>query len=143
MTAAHRTARFARLTILAAASLLLAAFFAFVGYMKGFAPLMELAKHGAWTVHLPPPLGRAMGYSEMGCALLLLAGLARPAWGMWGAAILFVNQLAAAAVHMAMGETGALPQNAVILTLCVLIAWLQRARRAPLISGPASPPRDR
>jgi uncharacterized membrane protein YphA (DoxX/SURF4 family) len=107
-------------------SLAVAAFFAFVGYMKTTAPLTDLAKYHAWTVHLPEWLGRAVGLSEMACALLLLAGMARPRWGEIGAAILLINQLFAAAVHFSQGEMAALPQNGVITALCLVIFILLR-----------------
>lgn len=77
-------------------ALLLAAFFGFVGWNKAFAPLAELARHGAWTVHLPEWLGRLVGWSELA--------------------------LAAALVHLARGETAALPQNAVLIVI-LLALW--------------------
>ncbi|WP_430388169.1 hypothetical protein [Blastomonas fulva] len=60
------------LTVLAIViATLLAAFFAFVGYHKAFAPLAELAQHRVWTLALPVWAGRVIGWSE----LLLAAGL--------------------------------------------------------------------
>ena len=115
---------------LVAMSLLLAAFFLFVGFMKASAPLSELVSHGAWTVHLPEAAGRAVGVSEMALALALLAGLVRPVAGAWAALILIVNQIAAAAVHAASGESAALPQNAVLILLCLAVAGLNRGRIA-------------
>ncbi|WP_311269938.1 DoxX family protein [Sphingobium sp. WCS2017Hpa-17] len=111
------------------ASCLLALFFLFVGYMKAFAPLAELMQHHAWTVYLPEPVGRTVGWSEMGCALLLLIGIARPAAARVGAVALLLNQMVAAAVHGWMGEAQSLPQNAVIVLICVLILALQSGRR--------------
>lgn len=103
-------------------SLPLAAFFAFVGWNKAFASLADLAKYGAWTVHLPEPVGRGVGWSEMACAIALLVPRARPI----AALLLIANQLAAAAVHLAHGETGALPQNAVLILLLASIAFFAR-----------------
>ena len=113
-----------------AAGLLLAAFFGFVGFMKASAPMAVLAQHGAWTAHLPEPLGRVVGVSELVCAALLLAGLLprRARISAASAAILIVNQLVAAAFHAAAGEAAALPQNAVIIALCVLVAAGARQR---------------
>ncbi|MFC3443076.1 DoxX family protein [Sphingobium rhizovicinum] len=116
-------------------SCLLALFFLFVGYMKAFAPLAELAQHHAWTVRLPEQAGRAVGWSEMGCALLLLIGMIRPLAGQIGAIALLFNQMVAATVHIAAGETGSLPQNAVIILICTLIFCLQRRRRNIVRSG--------
>jgi len=105
-------------------SLFLGIFFAFVGYMKAFAPIPELAAHGAWTVHLPSALGRLIGWSEIACAVLLLTcqwkARTRKYWAA-GAAILFANQIAAAAVHSAQSELQALPQNAGIIAGCIVI----------------------
>lgn len=111
------------------ASCLLALFFLFVGYMKAFAPLAELMQHQAWTVYLPEPVGRAVGWSEIGCALLLLIGIARPTATRVGAVALLLNQMVAAAMHGWMGELQSLPQNAVIVLICVLILARQASHR--------------
>nr|WP_246448022.1 DoxX family protein [Novosphingobium flavum] len=105
---------------------MLAAIFGFVGWNKAFAPLAELARHGAWTVHLPAALGRAVGWSELVCALALL-GAVLPAGLCWcrsAALVLIANQLIAAAVHTVRGETAALPQNGVLIALLLLVAAL-------------------
>ncbi|BBD98671.1 hypothetical protein SAMIE_1021720 [Sphingobium amiense] len=128
MSGRNAAYRFGLYGALGAMSLLLAAFFLFVGYMKASAPLPELALHGAWTVHLPEAAGRAVGVSEMALALALLAGLARPGAGAVAALILVLNQIAAAAVHAGSGESAALPQNAVLIALCLAVAGLQRVR---------------
>ncbi len=101
----------------------LAAFFAFVGWNKAFAPMADLARHGAWTVHLPQWLGRVVGGSELACAVLLLVpGRLRRITAL----VLVANQACAAAVHLARGETAALPQNAVLVALLIALAWLGR-----------------
>lgn len=112
----------------AALALPLAAFFAFVGWNKAFAPLADLARYHAWTVFLPEWLGRVVGWSEMMlaaglCAALLASGrnAARVA-----ALVLVFNQIAAAFVHANHGETSALPQNAVLITLLGAVALLLR-----------------
>jgi len=116
----------ARFAIAAVIAVLVAAFFAFVGYNKAFASLADLARYGAWTIWLPETIGRLVGWSEMLCVAGLLCifiaryrHLARVA-----ALLLIVNQLAAAAVHASHGETGALPQNAVLIALLALVAAL-------------------
>jgi peptidoglycan/LPS O-acetylase OafA/YrhL len=99
---------------------LLAAFFAFVGYHKAFAPVAELAQHRVWTLALPEWAGRLVGWSELLLRLRL--------WAAGAALLLIVNQAAAAAVHWSSGEGDALPQNAVLvvlLGLVGLVAWLQ------------------
>ncbi|WP_261936875.1 DoxX family protein [Sphingomonas bisphenolicum] len=124
-----------RRSIAALLSLLLAAFFAFVGYMKATAPVSELAKYHAWTVHLPEWMGRTVGWSEIACAILLLVSAIRPRWGRIGALALLINQLFAAAVHFSQGEIAALPQNGVIIALCTAILILLAPSRAPARSA--------
>jgi len=114
----------------------LAAFFGFVGYMKTFASLTTLAQHRAWTTALPEWLGRAIGISELLCAIGLIAALSlrgRLVWAPWLALVLVINQIAAAAVHANRGELDALPQNAVLIALLMLCGtaarlWCRRAR---------------
>lgn len=115
--------------LFAALSVPLALFFAFVGWNKAFAPLADLARYGSWTVHLPETLGRIVGWSEMLLALALLAGLLPGfrTFGRGAAAVLIINQLAAAAVHFTRGETAALPQNAVLIALLSLVVTLPAA----------------
>lgn len=109
-------------------SLPLAAFFGFVGWMKASAPIAILAQHGAWTVRVPEPLGRAVGVSEIVCALLLLVGLLprRARIGAAAALVLIANQFVAAAVHASAVEAHALPQNVVLVAALALVAWLSR-----------------
>jgi hypothetical protein len=112
-------------------ALLLAAFFAFVGYHKAFAPLAELAQHRVWTLALPEWLGRTIGWSELLLAAILLS-IAVPrlrAWAGTAALLLVINQLAAAAVHWSRAETDALPQNAVLVALLVLVGLAARHRQ--------------
>lgn len=108
-------------------SLPLAAFFGFVGWMKTSAPVATLAQHGAWTARIPEPLGRAVGVSEIVCALLLVGLLpGRTRIGAAAALVLIANQGVAAAVHASAGEGHALPQNAVLIAALALVAWLSR-----------------
>ena len=107
----------------------LAAFFAFVGYMKAFAPLAELRRHHAWTTALPDWTGRLVGWSEIACAAALILGSVLPGrrrWAMGAALVLLANQGVATAVHLSRGEAGALPQNAVLAVLLVATALLAR-----------------
>jgi hypothetical protein len=109
-------------------ALLLAAFFVFVGGMKTFAPVQMLQQHHAWTTALPAWLGRLVGASELACALGLAgtAVLRRPRLTSPLAVALIVNQLVASAVHLARGEVGALPQNAVLIGLLLMTAFCAR-----------------
>lgn len=122
------------LTVLAIViATLLAAFFAFVGYHKAFAPLAELAQHRVWTLALPVRAGRLVGWSELLLAAVLLgvwmAGLRR--WAGAAALVLMVNQIAAGIVHATRGETDALPQNAVLIGLLLLVALAAWSRPVP------------
>jgi uncharacterized membrane protein YphA (DoxX/SURF4 family) len=114
----------------AAAALPLAAFFGFVGFYKAFAPIAELARHSAFTVHLPEALGRSVGWVEMVCALALMAGLVwRRAAPAQVAAALFqaVMQGISSIIHVQHGEQHMLGQNAAIVALLLLVA-VTRAR---------------
>lgn len=122
-----------RTILVALLALPLAAFFAFVGWHKTFSPVAELAKHGAFTVHLPEWLGRLVGVTEMLCALALLVGIV-PRWraaAKWGAVYIFLSQIVAGAIHTKYGEMHALPANAqwmaVAAALFVLCIWKARA----------------
>ena len=107
-------------------SLLLAAFFAFVGWHKSVDSLADLARYHAWTVHLPEWAGRLVGWSELACAAALIIGLLRQRLGRLAALALVVNQLAAAAVHAGVGEAAALPQNALLITMALAVTWTTR-----------------
>lgn len=117
--------------LIAALSVPLALFFAFVGWNKAFAPLADLARYGSWTVHLPEWLGRIVGWSEMllagGLLCQFLPKVRR--WAAIAALALIANQLIAAAFHAAHGESAALPQNAVLIALLLLVAFHDRFLR--------------
>ncbi len=119
---------FLALLAMASIKLALAAFFAFVGFNKATAPLADLATYGSWTVHVPELLGRAIGWSEMACALCLFVPGWRRANRVRDSACftLIANQLVAAAVHFTHGEAGALPQNGGLVGLLALVAWFGR-----------------
>ena len=112
--------------LIAALCVPLALFFGFVGWNKAFTALADLARYRAWTVYLPEWLGRLVGWSEMllALALLLVFVPARRSLARIAALALIANQLCAAAVHTLQGETGALPQNAVLIALLALVAWM-------------------
>jgi hypothetical protein len=116
------------------ACLLLAAFFAFVGYWKALGPIEALSEHHAWVAGSPAWFARTVGWSEIACAAAL-AGSSRAGLGaaaFWSALVLSVNQLAALAVHVSRSEAAAAaPQNLVILAVLGLIAFqAHRAGRA-------------
>lgn len=117
--------------LIAALCLVLAMFFAFVGWNKAFAPVAELARHDAWTVQLPEWLGRLVGWSEMVLAVGLLAGLLpnHRHLSRFAAMALIANQVAAAIVHVNEGESAALPQNATLIAALAFVAWGASGRR--------------
>jgi uncharacterized membrane protein len=100
--------------------------------------LSELAKHGAYTVHIPVWLGRVAGVTEMLCALSLLAGL-HPRWRMatkWGAIYVFVNQIVAGSIHIIYAEFHALPANARWMAIAALLYFLCAPERTkPSLAG--------
>ena len=121
-----------RWVLMAVLALPLAAFFGFVGYYKAFAPIEELARHSAFTVHLPVLLGKALGWLEMAGALALLSGLAiraaRPVQGAFAWA-LAAEQVVSSIIHLQHDEAAMLPQNGVIIVMLVGIALLGREKR--------------
>jgi len=115
-----------------ALTLLLSAFHGFVGWHKAFSPYEELARHSAWTVHLPMWAGRAVGWTELAATAALLAALLKPALarvGVWACAIFIAMECVATAVHYFTRDGGSLLQNGVSISLTVALAWLH-ARRA-------------
>lgn len=124
-----------RRILIAAIALILAAFFAFVGWHKAFSSSEMLAQHGAYTVHLPDWLGRIAGFTEMVCAAALLFGIV-PRWSwaaMAGAGYVFCSQILAGAVHIAHDETGALPANVRWMVLAAVLFFLCRWRKSNLL----------
>lgn len=109
-------------------ALVLAAFFAFVGWNKAFAPLADLARYHAWTVYIPEAFGRAVGWSEMALAAGLAASVipALQRLSILSALVLILNQIVAATIHLAQNETSALPQNAALIVLLGIVALLLR-----------------
>lgn len=109
----------------------LAGFFGFVGFMKATAPVSELARHGAWTVHIPEIAGRLAGASEMLCATALVAGaivLRTGKAAIAAAIVLIVNQGVAALIHHRASEFDHLPQNAALAAALAIMALLVRQR---------------
>jgi hypothetical protein len=116
-----------------ACRLVLAAFFAFVGYWKALGPFEALAEHHAWVAGFPAWFARTVGWSELACAMVLAASVAARLHQLayWTAIVLALNQLAALWVHLARGEgASAGPQNLVILAMLALVA-LHARRAAP------------
>lgn len=131
--AAMRQLRFAaRAGLLLLLALPMAPFFAFVGWYMAFEPMAELARHHAWTAHLPVWIGRPFGLTELAAAAAIaLAALpvvgrrVRPL-GVIAALWLAASQVVAAAVHFTWGEVAALPQNLVLFIALLVIAALCR-----------------
>ena len=107
----------------------LAAFFAFVGYYKAFAPVSELLLHHAWTAHVPWWIGRPMGWIELAGAAALVAGLTPRNWPATriAAAVLAASQIVSAWVHVHNDEANALGQNLFLFLTLGLIAFAARA----------------
>lgn len=109
----------------------LAAFSAFVGWNKAFAPLAVLAEHSAWTWHLPVWLGRFLGIAEIIAVVLLLAGLIMPRvakMGFIAALWITLNNTVAMIVHIIHDETHTLMQSVLVISLCIVICILYAGR---------------
>ena len=119
------------------ACLLLAAFFAFVGYWKAFGPIEALSEHHAWVAGWPDWIARGVGWSELACAASLVVSclLDLRQLAFWTALALIANQLAALSVHASRSEVAAAgAQNLVLLAILGLIALQSHraGRQAPL-----------
>lgn len=124
-----------RLVLIAALTLFLGAFHAFVGWHKAFAPREELLKHTAWTVHLPEWLGKLVGWVELGLVAALLVALLRPRYsriGQLACYAIIALELISTATHQITQDGASLSQNLVSILLTALLAWLfaERARTA-------------
>ena len=119
----------------------MAAFFGFVGSYKAFAPMAELARHGAWTAHVPEWIGRPMGWTELAGALAMAiaaiprVGRAARPFAAMAAVWLAASQFVSAGVHVSHGESSALPQNLFLFVTLLVIAALCRG---PAQQGPSS-----
>lgn len=106
----------------------LAVFLAFVGYHKVFSSMVDLARYGAYTAHLPELMGRIIGCAEIASAAALLIGII-PNWrkGVRPAGLFIIlSQIASSIIHFQHAETGALPQNAVIAIVAAALIGLTR-----------------
>lgn len=124
-----------RLVLIAALTLFLGAFHAFVGWHKAFAPREELLEHTAWTVHLPEWLGKLVGWVELGLVAALLVALLRPRYsriGQLACYAIIALELISTATHQITQDGASLSQNLVSILLTALLAWLfaERARTA-------------
>ncbi len=121
-----RWRRGALILMLWSIQLLLAAFFGFVGFMKAFAPMAELQVHHAWVADMQPAIARAVGWSEMLCAVGLIVPVrfaARRRLTAIAALSLFANQLVAIFFHGVRGDLAeALPQNLLLLGLLAAVS---------------------
>lgn len=121
-----------RRILVIAPGLPLAAFFAFVGWYKAFAPQAELLLHHAWTAHVPWWIGRPMGWTELAAAAALAAGVTTRAWPATriAATWLALSQVVSAWVHVHNGEGGALGQNLFLFASLGVIAWASSNARS-------------
>ncbi|MDO7833730.1 DoxX family protein [Sphingobium sp. HBC34] len=118
---------------------LLAAFFAFVGFMKATAPMADLARYHAWVAGLPEPVARIVGVSEIACAIALVMPImlrSRGSWAGWAAILLIVNQGIAIIFHAYRGDlAGALAQNLILIALLLLVVGIRSILRRKAVSG--------
>jgi hypothetical protein len=109
------------------AQIILAAMFAFAGFLKTTQPIAQLAKMMAWASDSPVALVRFIGVVELagalGMILPILTGILP--WLTPLAAIGFVIiQILAIGMHARRGETAkTVALNLVLLALSVFVAW--------------------
>ncbi len=113
---------------------LLAAFYAFVGFSKAFSPIPDLTDMMIWPGDYPA-LTRFVGWAEIAGALgLILPAATRilPWLTPLAAAGLSLVQVCAIVFHATRGETAmTLPVNLVLLALSLFVLW-GRLRKAPI-----------
>ena len=125
-----------RLALIAALSLPLAAFHAFVGWHKAFSPHAELVLHKAWTAHLPIALGKAVGLLELLLTVLLLAALLRPRLarlGMGVCAAFVIMEAVSLLTHQIMRDGAPALQNVLTIALTAFLGWLFSGRARSLV----------
>jgi hypothetical protein len=109
------------------AQIILAAMFAFAGFLKTTQPIAQLAKMMAWASDSPVALVRFIGVVELagalGMILPILTGILP--WLTPLAAIGFlIIQILAIGMHARRGETAkTVALNLVLLALSVFVAW--------------------
>lgn len=106
-----------------AAQILLAALYAFTGFMKLTQPIDVLAQMMGWPGQMPA-LTRFIGAAELAGAVGLILPFAtgiRPQLTAWAAAGLALIQLLAIPFHLYRAEFAVVPVNLALLGLAVLI----------------------
>lgn len=86
-----------------------------------------VTEHLAWTIHLPVILGKLVGWLEVLAVITLMASLAAKLLrraGFYAAAWIVLNHSVAAVVHVVAREWSTLTQSAVVIPLCMVLAWL-------------------
>lgn len=109
-----------------AVQILLALFYASVGFMKLSQPLDALATDMTFVLAFPEWFTRFIGLAEVLAAVGLIAPAATrvmPVLTPLAAVGLVIVQLAAMVFHVSHGESYMLPVNAVLLALALFIVW--------------------
>jgi putative oxidoreductase len=118
-----------------AAQLALAVFFGYAGLLKIAQPISVLAEAFVWPAHVPAPLVRFIGISELSGALSLILPAVtriRPGLAPLAGTGLAVLMVCAAIFHIARGELASLPTNIALGALAAFVAW-GRFTRAPIM----------
>jgi DoxX-like family len=125
------------------ARVVLAMAFGFFGFMKATLPMAELARHGAWVAHLSPAIARAVGVSEMVCAIAIspLVSWRHVSIVRASAMLLLLNQCAAISMHLLNGQPGALALNALWCALAFWILAVYWIVQPPARNGSVASPR--
>ena len=113
---------------------LLAAAFGMAGAMKLATPYEALVEQMSWAAHVPAAGVKLIGLVEVLGALGLVLPSAlriKPWLTPLAAAGLVSTMIAAAGLHISIGEAAMIAPNLVLGTLAALVAW-GRHRRAPM-----------
>jgi uncharacterized membrane protein YphA (DoxX/SURF4 family) len=114
--------------------ILLAIMFCYVGVMKAFLPLDQVAKTMLWIPSVPAGLVRFIGFAELAGALgLILPSATRiqPKLTALAALALATVVLLGAILHFTRGEGALTPLNFVLAALAIFVVW-GRSKKAPI-----------
>lgn len=113
---------------------LLACFFALVGWSHALMPFDQVAREATWMNDVPRWLGRFIGYAEIAGGLgLILPAATRMAPGLTPLAALGLAAIMLLAIpfHVLKGEAGVVWLHALLGALALFVAW-GRWRGAPI-----------
>lgn len=114
---------------------LLAIGFGFVGSMKAFSPMSELAANMDWVNGVPAFVPRLAGIAELlGAIGMIVPAITRiqPKMTIYAAYGLIAVMALAAIMHITRSEWSMIPSNIILAGLAYFVAWV-RTNKAPIL----------